>query len=72
MHICCLCVSSVNPVLGSADMSVTDGGQKGRMEQNHVKSSKSMDLGKTALFPHITHIKCWKRKLNTKNDAVYK
>ncbi|XP_056611082.1 partitioning defective 3 homolog B isoform X2 [Triplophysa dalaica] len=34
---------SVHSGLGSADVSVSDGGQKGRME--HVKSSKSMDLG---------------------------
>ncbi len=39
----CVCVSS----LRSADASLTDGGQQGHMEQNHVKSSKSMDLGKS-------------------------
>ncbi|XP_055071402.2 partitioning defective 3 homolog B isoform X1 [Misgurnus anguillicaudatus] len=36
---------SVNSSLRSADASVTDGVKKTHMEQNHVKSSKSMDLG---------------------------
>ncbi|KAI7808276.1 putative partitioning defective 3-like protein B [Triplophysa rosa] len=34
----------------SLKLQQSDGGQKGRMEQNHVKSSKSMDLGKTFIF----------------------
>lgn len=53
----CLCVYSVNSCLRSADVSVTDGNQKGRMEHNHVKSSKSMDLGKTIIpcFSHHSH-----------------
>ncbi|XP_051998975.1 partitioning defective 3 homolog B isoform X1 [Xyrauchen texanus] len=36
---------SVNSGLRSADTSVTDGSQHGPAEWNHVKSSKSMDLG---------------------------
>ncbi len=42
-----VCVSSLSSGLRSADASLTDGGQQGHMEQNHVKSSKSMDLGKS-------------------------
>ncbi|XP_052421014.1 partitioning defective 3 homolog B isoform X4 [Carassius gibelio] len=35
---------SLSSGLRSADASLTDGGQQGHMEQNHVKSSKRMDL----------------------------
>uniref|UniRef100_A0A8C2FYB4 Par-3 family cell polarity regulator beta b n=1 Tax=Cyprinus carpio TaxID=7962 RepID=A0A8C2FYB4_CYPCA len=35
---------SLSSGLRSADASLTDGGQQGHMEQNHVKPSKSMDL----------------------------